>query len=576
MISPINNPYWYMEASAEWGAHFVQQQDGSAISRKTYARELPTFVAHSRGTFEAGDVSSPGGREYGAFVLAEFLAERFGGATAVEESWRNVGRGFLGTAPTPAIADVAKAHGSSYSAMMVDFRQSMYVLEDAGYGVGFTDPDAQAGGIWRRSMASLTTRPPHTVAHLSDGADDGLVALDGGGAEYVELTAPAGASGLLTISLGGPRRTTLGAVLQLSDYPHVCGSQRIASGGETVHEIAVYLTPGCSRAVLVITNGSRPGSIASFSWSATFNATASIVSSTNVELGVDQYGSLIHDGVGLRRTGDRGTEVLDAGCLCEGWGVGTATYHGSVTTQAWPNGIDLESFRATDASTTVVTRTGPYKVTHEFRAADSADLIQIDVTVTRDLFYEGDGFPPQPDGGPVLYRRVFDFDVEPTPFSEYMTWAKADGGDDSRVVAVTNNGFDPGDPQGAISSLGMSGYADRVGPRDQGGLIQLDLGNIMPGQSVTFTLFYGVSVGRSAALNALDQVGADVYALGEPSTNEAAGNTAIFGYRAASVLTGPSVRAMGRSASAFDPSTILAETTEAPPVVTVVRPLAQS
>ena len=106
----------------------------------------------------------------------------------------------------------------------------------------------------------------------------------------------------------------------------------------------------------------------------------------------------------------------------------------------------------------------------------------------------------------VTYRRAVDSDVAPTPFDEYVTWAKTPDGDDSHVVVLTNDGFAYPDPTSAATSLGSVGYVDRYGPSDQGGLIDLDLGPVRPGSPVTFTLYFGVALDADEARASVEGV----------------------------------------------------------------------
>lgn len=76
-----------------------------------------------------------------------------------------------------------------------------------------------------------------------------------------------------------------------------------------------------------------------------------------------------------------------------------------------------------------------------------------------------------------------------------------------------------------------AGYVDRAGPFYVGGeIIDLDLGLIVPGSSVTFTLFCGATLdaAHAAAAAAVD---ADVYSLIE-TTQPGVTTTAVFVYRA--------------------------------------------
>ena len=114
-----------------------------------------------------------------------------------------------------------------------------------------------------------------------------------------------------------------------------------------------------------------------------------------------------------------------------------------------------------------------------------------------------------------------------------MTWAKFPGADDRFVHGTSNDGFANPNPASLLTDRGSTGYFTDVGPGDYGGLIDLNLGTLDVNQSRTFTFYYGISTSESAAFNALQSVGAEVYSLGQPETETGAtlGSpiTAIFG-----------------------------------------------
>ena len=239
------------------GAHLVQSTVPGLTQRSSYAISLDDFVERSRLPFDAGDLASARGPEYGAFVMAEFLDEQYGGPSAVEKSWAEIDDWPFGRSPASAFEEVAKGGGDSYAEAIDEFRQAMYGL---GYdeGVGFVDGDAQPGGIWR-SRLGADTRPPTTTLQLTSTvtSGSGSVRLAAGGAEYVEVTKPAGVTGDLDVSVHGPDGTTYASVLGVSDYPDLCAGARQVSQGNEDGSTSVTLDDACPTAVLVITNTSK-------------------------------------------------------------------------------------------------------------------------------------------------------------------------------------------------------------------------------------------------------------------------------------------------------------------------------
>jgi len=155
-----------------------------------------------------------------------------------------------------------------------------------------------------------------------------------------------------------------------------------------------------------------------------------------------------------------------------------------------------------------------------------ADLYRAEVVVTNT------GFSTWQD---MHYRRAFDWDVDPTPFDEYVTFGKRPGADDSHVHYTSNDGFANPNPSLPLTHLGSEGYFQDAGPADHGGLIDIALGDIAPdGGSRRFVFYYGISLSEDDALAAIDAVGAQVYSLGQPNTGDSATTgspiTAVFAF----------------------------------------------
>ena len=89
----------------------------------------------------------------------------------------------------------------------------------------------------------------------------------------------------------------------------------------------------------------------------------------------------------------------------------------------------------------------------------------------------------------------------------------------------SNAGWASTDPHGPYTSGGATGYyEDHLRPDGHGGYdnagvsVVLDLGVLGPRSSLTFTLYYGAAPDESTAIAATTSVGAQVYALGQPTT----------------------------------------------------------
>lgn len=191
----------------------------------------------------------------------------------------------------------------------------------------------------------------------------------------------------------------------------------------------------------------------------------------------------------------------------------------------------------TRAGTSVVTAGGgAFTVTHDFYpAAATANLYEVRVTIAnttswRSLLTGGYYGTLSP-----TYRRVMDWDVEPTAFSEYVTIGTPDGTMPPDIVNSTNDGFASADPRTPASNLGGRGLFTDLGPTDHGALFDIALPEIDPGESVSFTMFYGAAESSATAERALGLVEADIWSLAEPNVADGAQlgapNTFMFALR---------------------------------------------
>jgi type IV pilus assembly protein PilY1 len=242
-----------------------------------------------------------------------------------------------------------------------------------------------------------------------------------------------------------------------------------------------------------------------------------IITDGNVALGVGDLGQLNVaggnadvtgiTGVGLRYISD-GVEYESTyhGCECEGWGVAADGTAGYANNSVGTAGLSLVSFDSTATTATSVTSMGGLlQITHNFAlAAETNDLYRVAVTIEN---ISG------ADIASLLYRRTFDWDSSPTPFSEFVTIGGTAGA--SAVLAANDNGFCSSNPLvGCSPQLGNSGDFTAAGPSDIGANFDFDFGALLTGESFTFEIFYGGAANRNAALSALASVGAEVYSFG--------------------------------------------------------------
>ncbi|MCA1570423.1 MAG: DUF11 domain-containing protein, partial [Chloroflexi bacterium] len=223
-----------------------------------------------------------------------------------------------------------------------------------------------------------------------------------------------------------------------------------------------------------------------------------------------------------------GNDSTSPGCLCEGWGAadaGTAiSGYANISTDGGVNNMELESFEST-ASTAVSTVNieDTLRVTHDYHpSGPTPNLYEATVTIQN-----------MTDAAlsDIRYRRVMDWDIEPTAFSEFVT---VDGGSATNLLFTSNDGFGTANPLGPRSDRGFTGDFVDQGPDDHGALFDFGFAALDAGEALTFNIYYGASATETGALEAINAVGAEVYSLGQPSTEDGPSlgtpNTFVFAF----------------------------------------------
>jgi uncharacterized protein YjbI with pentapeptide repeats len=278
-----------------------------------------------------------------------------------------------------------------------------------------------------------------------------------------------------------------------------------------------------------------------------------IIANGTVQLGVHPFGHVNVPGgspssgagettVGLRFL-PTNADAISPACDCEGWGVADAgtgrTAYANQNEIPNVNNLVVESFASSATGATSVVRDVPiegnpfFRVTHAFApAAETPNLYKVTVSIEN---LRGSAITD------LRYRRVMDWDVEPTPFNEFVT---INGTAPPELLYSNNNGFATANPLGSRTaglpaadlqvSLPEGGPLNDAGPRDHGALFDFGFGSLPAGETKTFTFYYGGAASETAALAAVDAVGADLYSLGQPNTDGGATggtpNTFIFAY----------------------------------------------
>jgi hypothetical protein len=296
----------------------------------------------------------------------------------------------------------------------------------------------------------------------------------------------------------------------------------------------------------------------------TAGAQAIITNGSGIYLGVDTLGQLnIPDGtggitlapnnsyyIGLYYSGIGG-DATSPGCLCEGFGVAGNGVSGWADNEYGISNLSSVSFTSSPSTaTSIVTLTSlpDLQLTQQFQSSASTALMENIVTITNT------GTSTITD---VRYNRTMDWDIPPTTFDEYTT---VQGWPADNLLYTSNDGFDIPDPMAEPSEMspfpGENVNFYHAGPYDHGAFFTFAFGDLDPGESIDFSIFYGAAPSEASAYAALGVVGAEVYSYGQPNPAEIAGAafpigepvTFIFGFSGVGGTPVPTVP---------EPSTIL-------------------
>ena len=216
------------------------------------------------------------------------------------------------------------------------------------------------------------------------------------------------------------------------------------------------------------------------------------------------------------------------GCLCEGWGAADATTgvtgYANQSTDNGANHMTVESFTFTDSTAvSVVNIENTLRVTQNYHPSPKTPNLYEDTVTIENI-----------SGGPlddIRYRRVMDWDIEPTAFSEYVT---IEPGNASELLYDDDNGFQSANPLKEHMPFCCTGRFTDQGPADHGALFDFGFGALDTAKSKTFNIFYGAAGNEEDAKAAVNAVGAEVFSFGQPSTEDGptlgTPNTFIFAF----------------------------------------------
>jgi type IV pilus assembly protein PilY1 len=203
------------------------------------------------------------------------------------------------------------------------------------------------------------------------------------------------------------------------------------------------------------------------------------------------------------------------GCFCEGWGAsanGVSGYAANDNGNANTTHVSFTSTATTATTVTTLASLPALQITQAFAPAAGAPtaLFQDTVTLTNT------GSTTLND---VRYARALDWDINPTEFNEIVT---IQGLPASALLFSNDDGFCTPDPVADVTTSAcpdeIAGTDNtnfvKVGPIDQGSFFVFKFGNLAPGASASFIIYFGAANNESLALAALTGVKAGLYTLG--------------------------------------------------------------
>jgi hypothetical protein len=230
------------------------------------------------------------------------------------------------------------------------------------------------------------------------------------------------------------------------------------------------------------------------------------------------------DFIGLRNPkGD--ITAVERGCLCEGWGVGIRRRDGTFDDECGAEAsmltnINIDRFKGKDgdrhaSSSVICGAQEKLWVRHQYRPGRCRGLYEVKITI------ENLGCDDIRDD--IIYRRVMDWDIDPTPFSELVT---IQGKGSPFFDNASDNGFCSMLPSNACIGKAPDFIDD--GPTDHGAHFDLNVGRLRSRERMVFRIFYGYFRSERDAERCVDDNGYELYSFGQ---DERERNTFVWAFR---------------------------------------------
>ena len=265
--------------------------------------------------------------------------------------------------------------------------------------------------------------------------------------------------------------------------------------------------------------------VAALACLATTAGAQAVINNGTIRMGIGQFGDLNTGSapqisgtstVGLRLITAAGDyESTADGCTCEGWGLGVRSggvvgnWGGSNSAVGGVTNLTAISFTSTASTATSTVRlTGGANltITHLYRPSAVANMYEVQITITN---------TGAAAIGDVVYRRVMDWDISPSQFSENV---RISGWGATNLIGSGSNGFLEARPlslTGSVAGCTIGGACnanfETTTGADRGSFFDFSFGALGAGESKEFKTFYGAAPTYSALLTALGAVGAEVY-----------------------------------------------------------------
>jgi hypothetical protein len=277
-------PWWWMEATADWASGYVARS-GNFGNSSVYYQRLWKYLGSPDARIDffenPGDEDTEDPREYGAFIVAEYMSERVGtggpgqpdyNLAIVRRTWEEIGTMPTPQSPVEAFAEVLSDYGLTMDDFLGGLARANYLL----------DYDSSDVAAWRAVLeprpltagepdGRAPARPARSIYVIGDGERiEGSLSAVYGGTHYLEVVPPPGTTGTLLFDIG-VASTPINARVMTLDYrqppadPVICEDESLPIDSNGTGVVAVNFSSACRYAVLMVT-GLHDGSVTPLDW----------------------------------------------------------------------------------------------------------------------------------------------------------------------------------------------------------------------------------------------------------------------------------------------------------------------